>query len=79
MSVAGSAAAALAILVRNGMTHFHIILLDQILPDARGTELLPQLRALVGEETAVLIVSVHSHVRAEPSQTPVACAAPEAW
>ena len=47
----------------NSERHFHLILLDMILPDRSGCEILPQLRAAVGDDVAIVMASSDSHVR----------------
>ena len=46
----------------NSERHFHLILLDMILPDRSGCEILPQLRAAVGDDVAIVMASSDSHV-----------------
>ena len=43
---------------------FNIILLDAILPDVNGYDLLPRLREVAGPLVAVLMLSAHVEVRA---------------
>ena len=65
-----TAAAALEEAKRNGERHFHLILLDMILPDQNGCEVLPQLRAAVGNDVAIVMASSDSHVRTpRPART----------
>lgn len=45
---------------------FNIILLDAILPDVNGYDLLPRLREVAGPLVAVLMLSAHVEVRARP-------------
>ena len=40
---------------------FNLILLDVIMPDVNGYEVLPEMRSLVGEQVAIVMASAHSH------------------
>ena len=56
---------ALDLLASNGQL-FDLILLDLMLPDIHGDELLPELRELCTTTTAIIILSAHLHVRLAP-------------
>lgn len=57
-----NAKAAIERLERDEDKLFHIILLDILLPDLNGYEVLPTLRTLVGEDVAIVMASAHSHI-----------------
>ena len=71
----GTAAEAIATVSADG-AHYHLILLDLVLPDKSGHELLPELRAHVGPEVAIVIATAHSQVGPPatlPSRLPPRC------
>ena len=55
-------------------SHFNLVLLDMLLPDQNGYDLIPQLRGLLGDDVAIVMASAHSHVRAR-RRPPSHCAA----
>ena len=59
VTFASLASEALAIVERHEKD-FHLILLDLVLPDKHGHELLPELRVHVGPEVAIVIATAHS-------------------
>ena len=61
LTVVGSAAEAMALLAAPGTERFDLILLDMMLPDTTGDELLPDLRSMVGEDVTIVMASAHSH------------------
>lgn len=50
-------------LVTDGRSSFDIIMVDVVLPDIDGHEMLPQIRNAVGNDVAIVMASAHSHVR----------------
>ena len=50
--------------------HFHLILLDMLLPDRNGYDILPQMRKLIGPNVAVVMASANSHVRGARGKWP---------
>ena len=53
-------------LLASNKQRFDLILLDLMLPDIHGDELLPELRELCTTTTAIIIISAHLHVRLAP-------------
>lgn len=53
-------------LVQEDVTRFHIILLDVLMPGRKGITILKELRSLVGDAVAIVVVSAHSQVRLTP-------------
>lgn len=65
VAMAGCASEAMDLLYDNDAPHFQLIMLDLVLPDQMGTELLPRIRERVGPDVAIVMASVHSKVRAK--------------
>ena len=61
LTVVGSAAEAMTLLRAPDTERFDLILLDMLLPDTTGDELLPDLRSMVGEDVTIVMASAHSH------------------
>lgn len=60
VTTVGSATEALTLLSED--VHFSLILLDMLLPDHNGYDVLPRLREKVGDEVAIVMASVESHI-----------------
>lgn len=66
VDVASTAAEAVSRLKDANAPRFHLVLLDMHLPDRNGYDLLPEIRELVDEESAIVAISVHTPVRRDP-------------
>ena len=58
VAVADSASAAMDVIAENELEPFGLVLLDMRLPDRDAFDLLPDMRASVGEDVAIVVYSV---------------------